>query len=140
MRSRGDTNNDATYRSQNRGCKSGTRRNEPPQILDILYTCTSATPPRFIFFFFNDPPPPEISTLSLHDALPIWIRRDGVRAGQSPFSTPLISRSSWPATRAPASSTSACDSVCADSPAAAFVTLENPRQRIPRAKIGRAHV
>src|SRR4051794_41385671 len=23
------------------------------------------------FFFFNDPPPPEISTLSLHDALPI---------------------------------------------------------------------
>src|SRR2546430_7824301 len=25
----------------------------------------------FFFFFFNDPAPPEISTLSLHDALPI---------------------------------------------------------------------
>src|SRR2546430_7879564 len=29
-------------------------------------------PPSFPFFFFlNDPPPPEISTLPLHDALPI---------------------------------------------------------------------
>src|SRR5256886_4095132 len=26
-----------------------------------------------IFFFFNDPAPPEISTLSLHDALPICL-------------------------------------------------------------------
>src|SRR5256885_15666382 len=25
----------------------------------------------FLFFFFNDPPPPEISTLPLHDPLPI---------------------------------------------------------------------
>src|SRR5262249_58521297 len=25
-----------------------------------------------VLFFFNDPAPPEISTLSLHDALPIW--------------------------------------------------------------------
>src|SRR5882724_8754028 len=44
--------------------------------------CSSATatPPKFcplfpgrwcFFFFFNDPPTPEISTLSLHDALPI---------------------------------------------------------------------
>src|SRR2546422_8717305 len=30
----------------------------------------------FVFFFLNDPAPPEISTLSLHDALPICeIRR-----------------------------------------------------------------
>src|SRR5258705_8861388 len=27
----------------------------------------------FFFFFFNDPAPPEISTLSLHDALPISV-------------------------------------------------------------------
>src|SRR5256886_16258143 len=27
----------------------------------------------FFFFFFNDPPPTEISTLSLHDALPIFL-------------------------------------------------------------------
>src|SRR5256885_8120982 len=26
------------------------------------------------FFFFNDPAPTEIYTLSLHDALPIWVR------------------------------------------------------------------
>src|SRR5947199_7808103 len=27
----------------------------------------------FFFFFFNDTAPPEIYTLSLHDALPIWM-------------------------------------------------------------------
>src|SRR5437763_10530393 len=27
----------------------------------------------FFFFFFNDPASPEIYTLSLHDALPIWL-------------------------------------------------------------------
>src|SRR5437867_8836844 len=30
-------------------------------------------PNTFIFFFFNDTAPTEIYTLSLHDALPIWI-------------------------------------------------------------------
>src|SRR5260363_57530 len=29
-----------------------------------------------LYFFFNDTPPPEIYTLSLHDALPIWVERD----------------------------------------------------------------
>src|SRR5690348_18115061 len=29
------------------------------------------------FFFFNDPPPTEIYTLSLHDALPICVQREG---------------------------------------------------------------
>src|SRR5256884_8061125 len=29
----------------------------------------------FFFFFFNDPPPTEIYPLSLHDALPICLRR-----------------------------------------------------------------
>src|SRR5688572_31819201 len=28
----------------------------------------------FAFFFFNDPATTEIYTLSLHDALPIWVR------------------------------------------------------------------
>src|SRR5260370_42602018 len=28
----------------------------------------------FLFFFFNDPATTEIYTLSLHDALPIWVR------------------------------------------------------------------
>src|SRR5256885_14076457 len=32
---------------------------------------TSQTPLPFSFFFFNDPPTPEISSLPLHDALPI---------------------------------------------------------------------
>src|SRR5438552_1753824 len=30
------------------------------------------------FFFFTDPPPTHISTLSLHDALPIWLDDAGV--------------------------------------------------------------
>src|SRR5438445_11454570 len=41
--------------------------------------------PPFIFisfFFFNDTPPTEIYTLSLHDALPIFL---GLRHGSSPF-------------------------------------------------------
>src|SRR5437764_12478539 len=29
----------------------------------------------YSFFFFNDTPTPEIYTLSLHDALPIFVRR-----------------------------------------------------------------
>src|SRR5262249_21298284 len=32
-------------------------------------------PSPILFFFFNDPPPPEISTLSLHDAMPIRLDR-----------------------------------------------------------------
>src|SRR5207245_2741562 len=54
--------------------------------------------------------------------------------GLSRFSTPLINRSSWPATCFPASSTSTCDSFCADKPAATLVMLENPRHRSPRAR------
>src|SRR2546430_2869274 len=34
----------------------------------VIYT------PFFIFFFFNDTATTEIYTLSLHDALPIWLR------------------------------------------------------------------
>src|SRR5205807_9684721 len=30
----------------------------------------------FLFFFFNDTATTEIYTLSLHDALPIWVRRE----------------------------------------------------------------
>src|SRR6202012_6272152 len=36
-----------------------------------------------LFFFFNDTAPPEISTLSLHDALPICAPRFGVLVGRS---------------------------------------------------------
>src|SRR4051812_50109658 len=38
----------------------------------------------FFFFFLNDPPTPEISTLSLHDALPILVGEEATR-------TPLAS-------------------------------------------------
>src|ERR1035441_4740468 len=41
-----------------------------------MWTCS------FFFFFFNDTATTEIYTLSLHDALPIWIRRSG--GGQGP--------------------------------------------------------
>src|SRR3712207_8563805 len=35
----------------------------------------------FFFFFFNDTATTEIYTLSLHDALPIWIRRIAINTG-----------------------------------------------------------
>src|SRR2546422_2301802 len=35
--------------------------------------CTSASRTSFFFFFFNDTATTEIYTLSLHDALPIWL-------------------------------------------------------------------
>src|SRR5258706_92253 len=34
--------------------------------------------PSFLFFFFNDTATTEIYTLSLHDALPIWLQEHGV--------------------------------------------------------------
>src|SRR5256885_10377592 len=41
---------------------------------------STSQPSIFFFFFLNDPAPPEISTLSLHDALPICAHRvDGGR-------------------------------------------------------------
>src|SRR5438445_9547253 len=36
----------------------------------------------FFFFFFNDTATTEIYTLSLHDALPIWVRRGHRPGGQ----------------------------------------------------------
>src|SRR2546422_9565266 len=40
-------------------------------------------PPFFFFFFFNDTATTEIYTLSLHDALPIYLRHD-VREPHAP--------------------------------------------------------
>src|SRR5436190_20278926 len=65
-----------------------------------LYTTTSplltilSAPLSFSFFFFNDTATTEIYTLSLHDALPIWLSR-GDRA--SPHS--LSARRGVPAWR-----------------------------------------
>src|SRR2546425_5617138 len=41
----------------------------------------SPSSPSFFFFFFNDTATTEIYTLSLHDALPIFIRIDHNRVG-----------------------------------------------------------
>src|SRR5262245_64669887 len=41
--------------------------------------CASSTFFYFLFFFFNDPATTEIYTLSLHDALPIWLSRNQPR-------------------------------------------------------------
>src|SRR5256885_15275518 len=45
----------------------------------LLYNCFHAVTTRLIlfifFFFFNDTATTEIYTLSLHDALPIWLTR-----------------------------------------------------------------
>src|SRR5206468_13023524 len=39
----------------------------------INYSLVTTSPLTFSFFSFTDPPPTEIYTLSLHDALPIWV-------------------------------------------------------------------
>src|SRR2546430_15662649 len=43
--------------------------------LNISYTIITSACFYFIFFFFNDTATTEIYTLSLHDALPIYLRR-----------------------------------------------------------------
>src|SRR5436309_8970774 len=43
----------------------------------------------FLFFFFNDTPTTEIYTLSLHDALPIYLRPDGCGALRAYGAAPL---------------------------------------------------
>src|SRR3989449_4176912 len=47
----------------------------------IIYLLFLTASLRLFFFFFNDTAPPEISTLSLHDALPISLVR-GCRLGR----------------------------------------------------------
>src|SRR3989440_9935877 len=46
----------------------------------LLYWFLCSLSPAF-FFFFNDPAPPEIYTLSLHDALPIFLPPRRVAGG-----------------------------------------------------------
>src|SRR5437868_8704078 len=44
-----------------------------------MYSCLNTAIVLFVFFFFHDTAPTEISTLSLHDALPIWTKRGSAR-------------------------------------------------------------
>src|SRR5436190_20742567 len=48
-----------------------------PYFFDHLYLSFLASHPFLSFFFFNDPATTAIYTLSLHDALPICLRRRG---------------------------------------------------------------
>src|SRR5205823_11081336 len=43
-------------------------------------------------FFYNETATPGISTLSLHDALPIWARRDTRRGREKPGGTVAVPR------------------------------------------------
>src|SRR2546430_14357122 len=56
-------------------------------VMGLLFLLTS-TMCECLFFFFKDTPPPEISTLSLHDALPIWFARQPRRRGRSHLRPP----------------------------------------------------
>src|SRR5277367_7166086 len=47
----------------------------------MSFSCLLSTFFFSYFFFFNDTATTEIYTLSLHDALPIYLRRHGGRAG-----------------------------------------------------------
>src|SRR5256886_16053256 len=54
-----------------------------------LSTTSVSTPTMPKFFFFNDPPPTKISTLPLHDALPITHRPPQLSGGeQQPAAMP----------------------------------------------------
>src|SRR2546429_2344971 len=60
---------------------------------------TPCTPYIFFFFFFNDTATTEIYTLSLHDALPIWLCRSpgwpvrrNSSSGCPPATRPLFKR------------------------------------------------
>src|SRR4051812_50217562 len=53
---------------------------------------SSARPVHIQFFFFNDTAPTEISTLSLHDALPIWAAAHLADAGLDAVYTSPLSR------------------------------------------------
>src|SRR3712207_7038668 len=48
---------------------------------------------RFVLFFFNDTATTEIYTLSLHDALPIYLRRPG--SSQSPSRPGVVAQLAW---------------------------------------------
>src|SRR5262249_61170105 len=50
--------------------------------------------PLLLFFFYNDPAPPEISTLSLHDALPILAAAAGSTTGPLP-GKPAVAPDGW---------------------------------------------
>src|SRR5436853_7792250 len=49
----------------------------------------------FYFFFFNDTATTEIYTLSLHDALPIWIRFMMLRSSRGMLIKNSINSGSW---------------------------------------------
>src|SRR5437773_12187141 len=57
-----------------------------------------------LFFFFNDTPTTEIYTLSLHDALPIWVTSGSRATGRAEALAPTTWRRSvppvWPGSRA----------------------------------------
>src|SRR2546426_10822158 len=53
----------------------------------------------FFFFFFNDTATTEIYTLSLHDALPIWLRQS-VTPGAASCVKPTSIQLSWSKSRA----------------------------------------
>src|SRR5205814_10389683 len=46
----------------------------------LLHRPPSSSLLSYLFFFFSDSPTSATSTLSLHDALPIWHRADAARA------------------------------------------------------------
>src|SRR5262249_58087126 len=62
------------------------------RLTHVLPRPLSARPPTLsLFSFFNDPATTEISTLSLHDALPTWRRRCGARSSPATWHAPTPS-------------------------------------------------
>src|SRR5260221_6812099 len=81
------------------------------KILELFFTRSEISTPFYaVFFFFNDTATTEIYTLSLHDALPIFLRSaltrsrsSAARSKSSRFAASFIARSSsatWAASAA----------------------------------------
>src|SRR3712207_7174102 len=70
-----------------------------------------------MFFFFNDPATTEISTLSLHDALPIWAKASADPAAscslRQVLSCPVLKPSSVATSDSPRPSSSSRFTACA---------------------------
>src|SRR2546430_12475034 len=57
-----------------------------------MSSCTARSGSSYIFFFFNDTATTEIYTLSLHDALPISVRRFDLAGRREPERPPAHGR------------------------------------------------
>src|SRR2546426_12836527 len=103
----------------------------------ILFLHWQYLPHFFFCFFFKDTAPPEISTLSLHDALPIWARDRSAPEWSPPARCSAAGRWRAPGTPRPPA---LLPPAPRPPPAAVTGSARSPPRSRGAGKIGRAHV